>query len=130
MRAILTGGTRRSLAALLDDALVAGDTALAARRFAEYRESPANAYVDVESEGNAAAYALLNANRVAHAVTVFELTTRFYARSANAHDSLGEAYERAGRRDAAIAEYRKALSLNANAESSRAALRRLGVPPA
>ena len=87
-------------------------------------------YVDVESEGNAAGYALLNANRVAHAVTVFELTARFYPRSANAHDSLGEGYERAGRRDAAIAEYRKALTLNANAESSRAALRRLGVPPA
>jgi Flp pilus assembly protein TadD len=60
---------------------------------------------------------------------VFELTVRSFPQSANAHDSLGEAYERAGRRDAAIAEYRKAISLDANAESPRAALRRLGVPP-
>jgi len=129
MRAILGAGTRRPLAALLDEALAAGDSTLALRRFTEYREAAANKYIDVEAEGNAAGYGLLNANRVPRAVAVFELTVRSFPQSANAHDSLGEAYERAGRRDAAIAEYRKAISLDSSAESPRAALRRLGVPP-
>ncbi|MGQ0639810.1 MAG: tetratricopeptide repeat protein [Gemmatimonadaceae bacterium] len=50
-------------------------------------------------------------------------------RSANAHDSLGEAYERAAQRDASIAAYRKALELNPGMFSSREGLRRLGATP-
>lgn len=45
----------------------------------------------------------------------------------NPHDSLGEAYLKAGRREQAIENYRKSLELNPANENARAVLRELGV---
>jgi len=53
--------------------------------------------------------------------------TRRYPRSANTYDSLGEALLAAGRRDEAIAAYRRAVAIDPEFGSSVQALRRLGV---
>jgi len=60
---------------------------------------------------------------------VFRINVALFPRSGNVYDSLGEALERANRKDQAIAAYRRALSLNPNLGSSRDALRRLGSTP-
>jgi len=68
---------------------------------------------------------LMQDGELPNAIAVFALATQLYPDSANTWDSLGEANEAAGNRDAAIAAYRKSLALdpgNANAERHLAVL--------
>jgi tetratricopeptide (TPR) repeat protein len=71
-------------------------------------------------------YALLGRNKTAEAIAVFRLNVEGFPRSANAHDSLGEAYAAAGDTTRAIASYQRSLELdstNANATKRLDALR-------
>lgn len=72
-------------------------------------------------------YTFLNTYReIDKAILCFQLNTRHYPRSANAWDSLGEAYAVAGDRARAIESYTKSLELdpgNANAVQQLARLR-------
>ncbi|HEX8154791.1 MAG TPA: alpha/beta hydrolase-fold protein [Thermoanaerobaculia bacterium] len=56
-------------------------------------------------------YLLLQKNRTDDAIDVFRQAVALYPRSANAHDSLGEAYEKAGNRLAAHENYDRAVQL-------------------
>jgi dienelactone hydrolase len=60
------------------------------------------------------------------AVRLFELMAEVYPKSANAHDSLGEAYLTVGNREKAIEHYRKSLELDPNNQNAKAVLTRLG----
>jgi tetratricopeptide (TPR) repeat protein len=107
-----------------------GDSVGVRRTIEAYRTNPENRYRDLENDVNTAGYELLNNRRsMPAAIAVFQLNVTMFPRSANAYDSLGEAYERAEQRDASIAAYRKALELNPGMFSSRDALRRLGATP-
>jgi cytochrome c-type biogenesis protein CcmH/NrfG len=65
------------------------------------------------------------AGRVDQAIAVFRINAAAYPRSANAYDSLGEAYMTKGDREAAIKSYEKALALDPNQKSAIDALRTL-----
>ncbi len=65
-----------------------------------------------EAELNAYGYELLGMNRHDKAIEVLKLTTERYPKSANAWDSLGEAYAVKGDKKNAIANFKKALSMN------------------
>lgn len=69
--------------------------------------------VEVFSERrlNRAGYALLRRQRIKAAVEVFQLCTEAYPKSANAFDSLSEAFETAGTMEMALAAAQKALAL-------------------
>ena len=121
--------TRPTLTTELTGALASGDSALPGRRLTEYRARPENRYADVEPEVNALGYALLR-SAPRDAVRVFELNVAAFPHSANAHDSLGEAYERSGRREDAVRMYRRALAIDSRMDSSRDGLVRLGAEPA
>lgn len=127
--AVLAARDEPSLEARLDEAIAAGDSALARRRLEEFRSDSRNRYVNVEARVNALGYAHLAAGRLESAVRVLELNARVFPGSANVHDSVGEAYERSGRREEAITAYRRALAVAPNLASSAAALHRLGVAP-
>ncbi len=62
-----------------------------------------------EATVNQAGYLLLGQNRIEDAIGVFRGNVLLYASSANVYDSLGEALERAGRTDEAVANYEKAV---------------------
>jgi hypothetical protein len=124
--AIFARAERPTLAALLVDALAAGDTARAWQRLSEYIANPENRYLGVEAEVNALGYEQLRLGHADRAAQLLSLNVRAYPRSANAYDSLGEAYERSGRSAEAAEMYRRALSLDAGMSSSRDGLRRLG----
>lgn len=65
-----------------------------------------------EIELNAYGYELLGMNQHDKAIEVLKLTTERYPKSANAWDSLGEAYAVKGDKKSAIANFKKALSMN------------------
>jgi hypothetical protein len=82
-----------------------------------------------ESQINAMGYALLQRGGVADAVIVFEKNVERFPHSANAYDSLGEAYAAAGDREKAIANYQRSFELdpkNTNAVEWLHKLRRAG----
>jgi FKBP-type peptidyl-prolyl cis-trans isomerase/Tetratricopeptide repeat len=78
-----------------------------------------------ESDTNAFGYRLLRRNQVNEAIEVFKLNVEAYPQSANAYDSLGEAYLFRGEKDKAIESYRKALAIDPTMESAKQALRKL-----
>ena len=79
------------------------------------------------SEGavNSAGYRLLRGGKVPDAIMLFERNVELHPSSSNVHDSLGEAYARAGDTTRAIASYEKALSLDPANDRAKAALAKL-----
>jgi sugar lactone lactonase YvrE len=71
---------------------------------------------------NGYAYRLLQDGEVAAAVAVFEANRDLFPESANVWDSLGEAYAAAGRRDDAVAAYRRSLELDPGNDNARTQL--------
>lgn len=108
---------------------LAGDSAGAERLFRDAAAHPENRWRNFEAELNAQGYRLLRGGQVPAAVLIFAINTRVYPTSANVWDSYGEALETSGRREEAIASYRKALALEPQYDSSRQGLRRLGAEP-
>ena len=91
--------------------LFAENREAAIARLKELRRTHPTAYVLQERTLNGLGYALMNDRKVAEAVAILELVAATYPDSANAHDSLGDAYESAGRTAEAIAESERALAL-------------------
>lgn len=71
-------------------------------------------------------YGLLRQQKLADAVKVFEANVEFYPDDANAHDSLGEAYAEAGRKNDAVMRYKKSLELNPQNDNAVKMLEKLG----
>jgi tetratricopeptide (TPR) repeat protein len=67
---------------------------------------------------NLAGYQLLARGRAADAVTLFSLNLEAFPASANAHDSLADAFLAVGDRDRALELSRKALDLLATDKAS------------
>jgi tetratricopeptide (TPR) repeat protein len=68
--------------------------------------------IATEAELNTYGYQLLNAGQQDKAIDVFVLTTKRFPKSANAFDSLGEAYFTKGDQKNAIANFKKSLGMN------------------
>lgn len=81
-----------------------------------------------ERDINGFGYSLLNAGSLEKAIAVFELNTRIFPTSANAFDSLGEAFEKAEQRTHAVTAYQHALRLSPDNSRIREALLRLEEP--
>ncbi|HEY8895550.1 MAG TPA: alpha/beta fold hydrolase [Niastella sp.] len=65
-----------------------------------------------ENDLNRRGYQLLQEGKVKEAIEVFKLNITFFPTSDNCYDSLAEAYEAAGDKDSAIANYKRSLDLN------------------
>jgi tetratricopeptide (TPR) repeat protein len=71
---------------------------------------------------NRLAYQLAEVGQVDGAAELLRIATETYPREANLWDSLGEMERKAGRRDASMAAYRKALELDEKMETAKKAL--------
>jgi tetratricopeptide (TPR) repeat protein len=91
----------------------------AVQRLHELRKTHPTAYVLQEQVLNSLGYSLLAGKKTAEAVRMLELAAAWYPDSANAHDSLGDAYEAAGRTAEAIKESERALQLLDKAHPQR-----------
>jgi tetratricopeptide (TPR) repeat protein len=104
----------------------AQDISVFVKKYREFKSDARHKFIgETESLLNDFGYLLMNRKRIEDAVTVFKLNTEYYPNSANAYDSLGEAYAAAGKKDEAIAAYEKALTFDPNLQSSRDALKKL-----
>lgn len=112
--AALDWRAERSVAERVADAAATADMAAVRAAWREWRDDPAHRWLEAESELNGLGYRLLRQEQVERAVLVFRLNAEAHPRSANAHDSLGEALAAAGRRDAAAAAYERAIALDPN----------------
>ena len=65
-----------------------------------------------ENELNNYGYQLLGLNNFDKAIEVLDLVTTRFPKSANAWDSLGEAYALKGDKESAIKHFKKSLTLN------------------
>jgi tetratricopeptide (TPR) repeat protein len=81
--------------------------------YRKYMSDPTHKFLgDSESRVNTLGYKLMSANRLHEAILIFELNVRTHSNSANAYDSLGEAYLKAQDKQRALDAYRKSVELN------------------
>ena len=78
-----------------------------------------------EWENNQVGYFFLNKGDFDKAIQVFKANTNRYPNSSNAHDSLGEAYYKAGALEKAKEHYQKSLAINPQNENAQQMLRKL-----
>ncbi|MEJ7658601.1 MAG: alpha/beta hydrolase-fold protein [Hymenobacter sp.] len=72
-------------------------------------------------------YRQLRLGNVTEAVGIFKQNVINHPASANAYDSLGEAYLKQGKKSLAISSYQKSIALNPANENARAVLQKLTV---
>ncbi len=120
----------------IEDAVIGGIAAGGvAGGLAGYRAfvaDPLHRYIagsTLEKRVNFVGYDLVGKHDFKTAIAVFTVNAEANPASANARDSLGEAYGDAGDKESAIAAYRAALAIDPNLASSRAALARLEASP-
>jgi hypothetical protein len=98
------------------------EAALAA--FETWKDDPTHAYAEVERELNSAGYRLMDEERLDAAVAVLYVNARVYPESVNVWDSLGDAYQAAGRRAEAIEAYERAAAMDPNGSLGASAARK------
>jgi tetratricopeptide (TPR) repeat protein len=102
-------------------------TDAAIRQYASLKAAKHSNYDFDEDQLNALGYKLIAAKKFKEAARIFELNVRAYPQSANAYDSLGEAYMDEGDVARAIANYRTSLRLNPNNGNAVTRLAKMGV---
>jgi len=115
-----------SAATIFGQALADGGIPAAEKALEELQARRDTGPVFVEDDFNALGYQLLQGGDAESAVYVFETTVRLYPDSWNAHDSLGEALLKAGRKEQGIQHYRKSLELNPRNRGAKKILEELG----
>lgn len=114
--------------AAVDSLLVAHGPEAAARAFIEGgRDSIVAGYL--EAAINTIGYRQLGAGQTDSATAAFRVNAETFPESANAHDSLGEAYLAVGDTAQAIHEYRRALALQPDFTNAKRMLERIGADP-
>jgi Flp pilus assembly protein TadD len=74
---------------------------------------------------NTCGYLLLGMGQTDGAIHVFETNVTLFPQDFNAHDSLGEAYMTAGRKELAVKSYQRSLDLNPRNENAVKMLKKL-----
>ena len=113
---------------LLEVQKTSGGAAMLAR-YRELKQTGFNDLYHSESDLNGLGYSLLRAKQTADAIAVFKLVVEEFPQSANAYDSLGEAYIAAGQKQLAIESYTKALEKAPKFPSAIEALKKLRATP-
>jgi tetratricopeptide (TPR) repeat protein len=117
---------KKSLAEPLYDALKAGGAEAVVAKYRELEATAPDDYDFNEYVLNAFGYhLLLNRNRPVDAIVILKANVEEYPAAFNPYDSLGEAYLAAGRRDLAIASYRKALEVNPDFQNAKAQIKKI-----
>ncbi|MCO6512065.1 MAG: hypothetical protein J5I65_14870 [Aridibacter famidurans] len=105
MEAILNFSDEPPLDDLIKSTIAKDGLAPAIKLFRRFKADKKNKYVDSEEFVNELGYQFLSEKKVRDAISVFKLNTEYYPERANPYDSLGEAYETAGKLELARQSY-------------------------
>lgn len=97
----------------------------AIRQYRELKRTQPTNYDFREFLLNTLGYDLLGARKVKEAIEVFKLIVEAFPQSANAYDSLAEAYMLNGDKESAVKNYEKSLELNPQNRNAVEALKNL-----
>lgn len=92
----------------------------------QLKKAQADKYEFAETELNNLGYYYLNANEIDKAIAVLKLNTEAYPKAFNVYDSMGEAYQKKGDKEKAIANYKKSVEINPANENGIQQLKALG----
>jgi len=98
---------------------------LALKKFQEAKDKARTQYDFSEETINDLGYSFVNREEFHQAVEIFKLNVELYPESANAFDSLGEAYLKAGDTKQAILNYERSLKLDPQNNSAIEILKKL-----
>jgi hypothetical protein len=115
----------QSIAEILTKALSEGGIDLMIRRYKEFKNHPQTASIDTERDVNALGYLLIGRDQINEGIEVLKLNIESYPDSANAYDSLGDAYLKRGAKELAIKNYKRSLELNPKNDYTRQKLNSL-----
>ena len=118
----------KSPAESLHTALTAAPAEQARMVFAAFKAQRVYRYLDTEPALIGAGYEFIHSKDYPRAIAAMQLAVGEHPQSANAFDSLGDAYRASGNRDAAIASYIQALTIAPDWQSSIESLKALGAP--
>jgi CubicO group peptidase (beta-lactamase class C family) len=110
---------------LLYKAILSKGATVALADYRVWRKGRSAAEIVNESQMNRLGYDLLRMRRVPEALEVFKQNVADYPQSANAYDSLGEAYAASGDKAAAIQHYERVLALEPGNTNAVEALKKL-----
>ncbi|MEO8665877.1 MAG: serine hydrolase [Ignavibacteria bacterium] len=88
-------------------------------------ENKLNRFNVSEDEINSAGYKLLKSDKFDEAIAMFTILVEAFPESANAFDSLGEGYMKAGNNPEAIRNYKKSLELDPKNENAKKMIEKL-----
>lgn len=114
------------IAAVLRDAIDTAGVEAARATYFRLRDEASERYDFAEDQLNGLGYGLLRRGSLEEAKAVFALNAEVFPESANAQDSLAEAFEASGDIEAAVAHYRKALEIDPEFEHAAERLSELG----
>lgn len=110
-------------------AMLAKGAASALADYRVWRQGRSAKEIVSESQMNSLGYNLLRMQRSADAIEVFKQNVADFPQSANAYDSLGEAYAAQGDKEQAIKNYERSLELNPANTGGAEALKKLRNEP-
>lgn len=93
--------------------------------FRRYKNQSIYRYIDTEALINDFAYLLIEKGQMETAISFFKFNTTDYPDSANAFDSLAEAYMQTGQKQLSISHYQKSLSLDPSNTHAQAMIKKL-----
>ena len=119
---VVKGKIATELKRMLDDE----GSEIAVEKYWSHKNSEAREYDFSESDLNVLGYEYLGNKAFDKAITVFQLTVETYPESANAYDSLGEAFMKKGNKEKAIVNYKKSVALNPENQAGIEMLKQMG----
>jgi uncharacterized membrane protein len=126
--AIAAATGRTPIAETLSVIIASDGIDAALQRYQVIKSTQAAAYKIDEDELNALGYQLIHSGRLNDAIRILQRDVADHPNSANAYDSLGEAYMDAGLKQQAITSYEKSFQLNPANANAADALRELDAP--
>lgn len=129
---ILVGRTppppKRLIGEVLAETIAVRGIEAARAQYRDLKRREKDAYDFSEPQLNMLGYQLIAAKNTEAAIAVFILNVEAYPESWNVYDSLGEAYMTAGKKELAIANYKKSLELNSSNDNAVRQLATLAKP--